>query len=147
MFSLLWCNFFGSFLRESAIMRMYMNKWADAWEKILKKMQGMGEARLIFHQSCLLTISCAQLFLDSFAWSFRKISGLNVFLDSYERLLKSVKRAWVQHLLLNFGCVGAPRHQEKLLFLGAVGCALALMHVFKIEESVSAFAGTKMSKF
>lgn len=43
----------------------------------------------------------------------------------------------VQHLLLNFGGVGAPRHQEQLLFLARLRRALALVRVFKIEEAIS----------
>ena len=43
---------------------------------------------------------------------------------TYQGLFQCLKRAGVQHFLLDFGRVRAPGHQEQLLLLGALCCPL-----------------------
>ena len=45
-------------------------------------------------------------------------------LGTHQGLFQRLKRAGVQHFLLDFGRVRAPGHQEQLLLLGALCCPL-----------------------
>ena len=58
-------------------------------------------------------------------------------LSTYQGLFQRLKRAGVQHFLLDFGRVWAPGHQEQLLLLGRVGGALALVLVLEIVQTIS----------
>ena len=81
-----------------------------------------------------------QLLLNFTGRCFGSISGLDVLVNSNQGLLESLEGAGVQHFLLDLHRVRAPQHQEQLLLLRAISCALALMLVFKIIQSVSAFS-------
>lgn len=48
-----------------------------------------------------LTIRCTQFLFNCFSWCFRSIRCLNIFLHAHQWLLESIKRTWVQHLLLD----------------------------------------------
>ena len=52
---------------------------------------------------------------------------------THQGLLESLEGTGVQHFLLDLGGVRAPRHQEQLLLLGALSCAL---HVQNINEGL-----------
>lgn len=48
----------------------------------------------------------------------------------------------VQHLLFNFGGVGTPWHKEQFLFFAWLRCALTLVHVFKVVQTITALSST-----
>ena len=49
---------------------------------------------------------------------------MHFIISTYQGLFQRLKRAGVQHFLLDFGRVWAPGHQEQLLLLGALCCPL-----------------------
>jgi len=65
-----------------------------------------------------------QLLLNFAGRCLRSVCSLNVLVYSDQRLLEGLEGAGVQHFLLDLRGVWAPRHQEQLLLLRALGCAL-----------------------
>jgi len=96
--------------------------------------------RVELDPALLLAICRAQFLLHGVLGSLRQVGGLDIFLYAHQRLLQGVEGARVQHLLLDLGGVGAPGHEEQLLLLGALRGALALVHVLKVKQAISAFS-------
>lgn len=90
----------------------------------------------------LLSVGGPELLLDDFLGRFRMVRSLERLVYADQRLLERVIARGVDHLLLDFGGVRAPAQQEQLLFLGALGRALALVSVLEIEQTVTAFLGS-----
>lgn len=68
----------------------------------------------------LIPVSSSKLLLDSLLGGLRQVCRLYVLLHTDQWLFQSVEGTRVQHLLLNLGRVGTPRHQEQFLFLGCL---------------------------
>lgn len=68
----------------------------------------------------LIPVSGSKLLLDSLLGGLRQVCRLYILLHTDQRLFQSVEGTRVQHLLLNLGRVGTPRHQEQFLFLGCL---------------------------
>lgn len=68
----------------------------------------------------LISVGGSKFLLDSLLGGLRQIRCLYVLLHTNQRFFQSVERTRVQHLLLDFGRVGTPRHQKQLLFLGSL---------------------------
>lgn len=46
--------------------------------------------------------------------------------------------------VIHLGGVGAPRHQEQLLFFGAIRRSLTLVHVLEIKQTIPTLAGAAL---
>lgn len=92
----------------------------------------------------LLAVGGAQFLFDGFLRCLREVGRLYVLLYADQRLLQRVEGAGVQHLLLNFSGIWAPRHEEQLLFLTGLRRALALVRVFEIEQTISALSSATL---
>lgn len=91
--------------------------------------------------SGLLPVGGSQLLFYGFLGRFRQVCSLNVLLNTNQGLLEGIEGGGVQHLLLHFGSVRAPGHQEQFLFLRRLGRSLTLVRVFEVEQSISTLAG------
>lgn len=87
----------------------------------------------------LLSVSGPEFFLDDFLGCFRMVRGLERLVYTDQRFLERVVAGRVDHLLLDFGRVRAPAQQKQFLLFGALGCALALVRVLEIKQTVTAF--------
>jgi len=63
---------------------------------------------------------------------------LNVLGHADQSFFQSIERRRVQHLLLDFGIVGAPRHQEQLFFFTlAINCIIGIFNQYNFFFNVS----------
>jgi len=100
-----------------------------------------GDGHGVHHDGVALDpVGGPQLLLNFASGGFGGISSLDVLVNSNQRLLQSLEGACVQHFLLDLSRVRTPGHQEQLLLLGALSCALALVLIFKVVQSVSTLA-------
>lgn len=82
----------------------------------------------------LIPVSGSKLLLDSLLGGLRQVCRLYILLHTDQRLFQSVEGTRVQHLLLNLGRVGTPRHQEQFLFLGCLRKE-TIQWLWRISES------------
>ena len=68
-------------------------------------------------------------------------TDLYVLLHPDQALFQRVEAGGVEHLFLDLGRVGTPRHQDQLLLLGGVGGTLALVLVLEVVKAVPAVVG------
>merc|ERR1712227_751557 len=87
--------------------------------------------------SNLDSVSGSQLLLYFTGRSFGGVCSLDEFMDSNQRFLQCLKGACVQHFLLDFSRVWAPRHQEQLLLLGAFSGSLKT--IFIIHYNINSY--------
>lgn len=86
---------------------------------VCSKFFGEGGLSLAWN-TLLISVGGSKFLLDGLLGGLRQIRCLYVLLHTDQRLFQSVEGTRVQHLLLDFGRVGTPRHQKQLLFLGSL---------------------------
>lgn len=137
-------------------------RWLQCWEWIrpgedvdtdfvglnvfsfMLSVRGSEEGKVSAWRRSLNAIGGTQLLLNWLLWGLGQVGSLNVFLYTDKWLLESVEWAGVQHLHLDFSGIWTPQEKEELLLFGRLCCALMLMHVLEVEQSIATFAGSAL---